>query len=659
MKLSKTRRQKIEGPAVRRELTFRAEEAIIDEESRIIRVSFSSTAPVLRRQRWDSDWLETLGHENNEVILDRINAGAPVLYNHARSDDWSTRDTRIGVVQRAWLENGRGEAELKISRREDAAGYWQDIRDGVLCNVSVGYVIHERVLMKQSDDEPDEYRVTLWEPLEISLVDIPADYSVGVGRSEDNATVRYRIIDIPDQETPMDLNNDDNVTDDQRAGNDSSAQVDAEQIRKQAQEEERKREQTRRKTIRGVFEHFPQYAELRDQCLDDPGIEVSEARKLLLDEMGKETISLNDPNKRIDMGTTDREKFVRAAVNWLGVRAGLKEEKRDNQNELNGFSLRELLRRSLELAGIDSRGLDETQMLQRAIGHGASDFPAITENIANKAMMEGFQDANETYQIWTQTGSLSDFKIASRIDRGGFNSLREVKRGAEIKQISTEDRKEQLQLSTYAEMFSIDRQTIIDDDVGAFTAIPQEMGIAARGTIGDLVYGILIGNPNMSDGVALFHANHGNLLTGADIATSSTDAMRTAIGTQKRLGVTGRSSNIMLGYLLVPKALQGLADQVRTSQFAIEGGATDTTAANYMANQFEVVPESRLDDDDPAGWYGAARRRTVEVAYLNGRAEPVIERMDGWTVLGLTWRIYLDAVAKALDWRTMAKNPGA
>lgn len=657
-----TRRQALDGPPLQRSsyddvsLQIRADEAVIDEENQVIRVTFSSEFPVLRRSFFDDDWIETLGHDAAEVLLDRLNAGAPVLYNHARSDDWSYRDTRIGVVQRAWIEKDRGHAELKISRREDVAGVWRDIQDGVLCNVSVGYKIHERTLIKENGDGgPDEYRVNRWEPLEISLVDIPADYTVGVGRSQEkDPSTKFRIIELDDKRTEAMPS--ENPTPENNPTPDANVNAIAEQARKEAIDAEKKR----RVDVRAVFEHFPQCSEIRDTCLDDPGITVEQARKLLLDELGKDTQPVNDPIRRIDAGETDREKFRKAAENWLPVKAGMKNAKRDAQNELNGYTLREVVRRSLELCGNSTRGMDEAQMLQRAIVHGSSDFPAITENIANKMMMEGFEDADETYEMWVDnTGSLSDFKIASLIDVGGFNAFREVKPGGEIKYVSTSDGKEQIQLATFAERFSIDRQTLINDDVGAFTMIPMEFGRAARATVGNLVYGILTGNPKMRDNVTLFHANHGNLLTGATPTTGSVNAMRVAMGTQKRTAVTDRASNIRLAYLVVPLALQGIALQIKNGQFEITSTGIDSTRPNHEANQFEVIAESRLDDDDPAVWYGAARRRTIKVAYLNGRREPMIMRKETTDVLGVEWVVYLDAAAKALDWRTIAKNPGS
>lgn len=166
-----------------------------------LRLSVSSETPYLRASWWDDPWMEVLGHKDGEVDLTRLNDGAPVLANHDRHTAvGNTPLAGIGTVERAWLEGGRMMADLVISRREALADLRQDIIDGLVRNVSIGYMINERVLTKANGDgAPDEYRVTNWTPFEISPVDIPADATVGLGRSADekaNSTPQYRVVDI-------------------------------------------------------------------------------------------------------------------------------------------------------------------------------------------------------------------------------------------------------------------------------------------------------------------------------------------------------------------------------------------------------------------------------------------------------------------------------
>jgi hypothetical protein len=180
-------RQRLEGTLHRSlpaDITVRAAEpGAADDGLLRLRLAFSSEAPVLRRSFFEDDWVEILGHNPTEIDLGRMNNGsAVVLANHSRDQaTGSTPLASIGVVERAWVEGGRLMADVAISRRDALADLRQDIADGLVRNVSIGYRINERVLTRAGGEVADEYRVTSWTPYEISLVDIPADATVGLG----------------------------------------------------------------------------------------------------------------------------------------------------------------------------------------------------------------------------------------------------------------------------------------------------------------------------------------------------------------------------------------------------------------------------------------------------------------------------------------------
>jgi HK97 family phage major capsid protein len=204
------KRSRIEGTLHRSlpaTITIRAAaEGQADDGLLRLRLSVSSEAPYLRSSWWDEPWIEVLGHGDDECDLCRFDGGAGVvLGNHNRyTPIGNTPLAGIGAIERAWLESGRLNCDIVISRREALADLRQDITDGLVRNVSIGYTIDERVLVKTNGDgKPDEYRVTNWCPFEVSLVDIPADASVGLGRSADDnpsTAARYRVVDLPPAE---------------------------------------------------------------------------------------------------------------------------------------------------------------------------------------------------------------------------------------------------------------------------------------------------------------------------------------------------------------------------------------------------------------------------------------------------------------------------
>jgi len=181
----------INGARYQRAATF--DRARVDAEARTVELSFSSEAPV---ERWFGT--EVLSHDTGAIELDRLRGGAPLLFNH-------DRDQVIGVVESAEIGDDRkGRAVVRFGRGALAEDKFRDVQDGILRNVSVGYMIDEWTEEKSSGGGK-LIRATRWTPLEISIVSIPADTSVGVGRSADahnEPTPEKRSPDMGPQTTP-------------------------------------------------------------------------------------------------------------------------------------------------------------------------------------------------------------------------------------------------------------------------------------------------------------------------------------------------------------------------------------------------------------------------------------------------------------------------
>lgn len=153
-----------------REIQFAVTRDQINVEARTVPVAFASELPY---ERW---WgTEILDVTPKSVRLGRLNGGAAVLVNHGT-------DQHVGVVASSQIDRDAvGRAVLRFGKSPEADVIFQDVVDGIRSLVSVGYQIHEMILEK-SGGSGDIYRVTDWEPFEISIVSIPADPTVGVGR---------------------------------------------------------------------------------------------------------------------------------------------------------------------------------------------------------------------------------------------------------------------------------------------------------------------------------------------------------------------------------------------------------------------------------------------------------------------------------------------
>ena len=145
----------------------------ISEEDRTFEFSCSSEAPYTR-----GSYVEVLSHEPGAIKLDRLNDGAALLFNH----DW---DELISVITKTEIDAGQKKLRVtvKLSQNEDGREALQDIKDGILTKVSIGYVPLAYEEEGKNEDGLPIYRVTKWEPYEVSLVTVPADTTVGIGKS--------------------------------------------------------------------------------------------------------------------------------------------------------------------------------------------------------------------------------------------------------------------------------------------------------------------------------------------------------------------------------------------------------------------------------------------------------------------------------------------
>jgi len=651
---TKVLKQRIDG-VLSRAATASVE--VADAEERRVRLSFSSEeAEVLRASFFEDPWFEILGHKDGEVNLDRLNGGAPILLDHMRGNVGG----QVGVVERAWVEKGRGYADVRLSKRDDVTDLWNDIVDGIVRNVSVGYSIEERTLVEANSNGPDKFRVTKWTPKEISFVDVPADAGVGVGRS-DGEHGMYRVHDITrEEEGSME----DETTNQPEtpavqatpAAGSRTDSVDADAIRAETERRVREAEASRREQIRALYQGglATDHADLLSRQLDDMSVTPEDAGRALLGAIAANQTPTG--GSRVETVQDETDKARTGIEIALETRAGIAAT--PERNEFTSMSLSEMARHCLRVRNVDMIGLDRMALVGRAFT--SSDFPNILSNVANKAMLMGAEEAGETFQLWTRQGNLSDFKINERDDLGEFTTLDKVLEDGEISFGSIGERKEQIQLATYAKRFGISRQAIINDDLGAFTRIPRRMGRAAIRTVGDLVYAVLTGTHLMGDGVTLFDATHNNLLAvGTAPSVASIGAARSAMRKQK--GVDGNvTTNILPRYLLAPVVLEDTVKQIVASETDIS--KTNSKAMNPIRNSVEIITDARLDAASLTAWYLAAdpgMHDGVEVGYLDGNPNPTLEQQAGWAIDGTEFKVRIDAVAKALDWRTFYKNPGA
>lgn len=269
----------------------------IDEEKRTVWINFSSEEQVLR-------WFgyEVLGHGEDEIDLTRL-VGAALLVNH-------NPDDQVGVVEEVRIDGDlRGRALVRFGKSKRASEIFNDVVDGIRRQVSVGYFIKDMRLEQESDEGPDVYRVTRWQPYELSIVSVAADFSVGVGRQLEKEQKAKK--ETPQKEgvrSESDATTSDvkNKGDDMSDKDEKEPTVDVKTVENSA----RQAEQNRTQDILAAGEKFG-CLEMALDYVRDQSKSVEDLHVAILEQRGQKATKAEDPSIGMDDKETANFSFLR------------------------------------------------------------------------------------------------------------------------------------------------------------------------------------------------------------------------------------------------------------------------------------------------------------------------------------------------------------
>lgn len=401
--------------------------------------------------------------------------------------------------------------------------------------------------------------------------------------------------------------------------------------------------------IKAVFAPFgTTHNDLLVECLGDLTITAEQAKDKLLAKLGAGTTPSATATPYAGNGNIVGDSVKQSLL----ARAGLIKDKADiKDNAYSAMTLREMARASLVDRGIGVSGHNAMSMIGLAFTHSSSDFGQILIDVAHKSLLKGWETATENFDQFTSRGTLTDFRPANRVGLGDFGYLPEVGEGEEYTYGTIGDEGARVALATYGQLFSITRQTIINDDMHMLTKIPEKMGQAARATIAKLVFAILTGNAIAQDGKALFDASHKNTLTGAALDVTNIDkAIQLMNGF---VNSRGEPLAIEPEFMLVPTSLHTRAKQVLGSA-SVEGADVNSGIINPIRDVVPALKSARLQIADPKSWY-LINKEAIEVSYLDGIDTPYMEQQNGFTVDGVATKVRIDAGVNVIDYRGVVK----
>ena len=366
-------------------------------------------------------------------------------------------------------------------------------------------------------------------------------------------------------------------------------------------------------------------------------------------------------NPRLDRVTlpSGASTFLRMAV------SPATEQDAENSRGYENYSLSDCVRAMLGSAGYDIGRAHVGYLLhlyrQDNRSFSTSDIGAFLTEVFGGMFVAGYEGGADTTEGWCAEGENIHLKPMPR-PRLSNTVLTKRGSGQSAESVTLEAVGEYTSIAEYSGKFEIDEQDLINDQFGAVEKeTPQMLGKAARRLRPDLVYAHLMSNPNMRDDKPLFHADHGNLITGAPLGVSS---LQSALAAMSRQIENGVDLNLRGRYLLVPPALEVTAKAVAReleqkeesatpgiivrSEARLENGVTDPDTGEHVAGSSNT-------------WYVSAEaEHTIEVSYLVGSDR--LPRIRQGVMVGGDFGMWFDVLhhvgVKALDWRGLVRVDG-
>jgi len=639
----------------------------VDIEQRTAELTWTTGAKG-RRWSWDvGSYMEELEVSEKAVRLERLNNGAPLLNAHSAYD----LDDVIGVVERAWIEGNEGKAIVRFSQREEADAIFRDVKDGILRNISVGYAVHRYEVAEEEDDKLPTYIARDWEPMELSLVPIGFDDGAKIRSAKTPAdypgqrfNTQFEIREAeqaPEQPAAVatETQEENEMTDESRAAEDQS---------QAAIEAERKRCLTIRSMAKKVG--------IADEFADDliaRGISSNEASAAMIDKLA-ERQACDQPNTRNAQPTVVTSGVDASVVaakrgamqNALLARCNPSVKLEENAREFRGMRLIDMARESVEMAGGNARGMTPQEIARAALGcdrsavraagmHTTSDFPILLGSTVNRTLRDAYALAPQTWRPLGRQTTVSDFREVSRVALGDIAALEKVNEHGEYKYGSLGEEGAPLKVGKFGKIIAITWEAIVNDDLSAMTRIPQALGAAAAQTESDVVWSLLLNNPDFVDGSPIFDSAHGNVAaSGGAINTTTLAAARAAMRKQK--SKAGHFLNLGPEYLVVGPDKELEAYQFTSSNYVPAKNADINDSRNAS---LQVIVDARITGNQ---WYLYAAPGlvdTFEYAYLEGEQGVFTETREGFEVDGMEIKARLVFGAAWIDYRGAYKNAGA
>lgn len=619
----------------------------LNEEKRTVQIKWYTGAKVDRYSWSQGKYFLQLSMDPSHVKLDRLKSGkSPFLNAHSSYSLGSV----LGVIEDVRIEAGVGYGTVRFSNRKDVEGIFQDVKDGILGNVSVGAQINKLEKIDEDENEVKTYLATDWEPLEVSLVPIGADPNAQTfsheNEGEDPLAKLFEGGHISMAEKPKDQEANPVVTPEPK-----QEALTAEQLASATKaERERVQEITRLGKLYGMDEKFA-------NTHIESGASLAKVKELILEELAAKAPDVSG----VSVGATENDKQREALQDALSHKINPSHKLKEERSPYRGQPLVGMAREYLGRQGVNVQGLSPHEIAELSLSgrtglayHTTSDFPLILADSINRRLRDTYMEALPTWQPFCSRATAPNFKKMKVVALGAVSSFKKVGESGEYQYGTMGESGEEYAVEKSGIIIALTYEAMVNDDLSAFDRIPRGLTAAARRQESNTIYDILMGNPTMADGEQLFSAAHGNIAaTGSVITDAALDAARQAMRTQK--DGDNVYLNITPEYLIVGPTLEGAARKMITRE-VVPGKTSDV---NIWAAAFNLIVDPRITDKK---WFLAASPAqidTIEYAYLAGEEGMSTTMRSGFEVDGLEIKVRHVFGAAPIDYRGLYYNPGA
>lgn len=679
----------------------------VDAEKRTFDIVFATETPVFRRG-WETNYNEVLAISPKSIRTERLaTGGMPLVNNH---NQWAGIQGQMGRVASYTIDTVKKEARatIQFSTQEQFKGIFDDIAAGIIRNISVGYRVWKYDVIKNDPNDAKEiptYRAIDWEPMEVSLVMVPADHNSSVRSAADENEVEILNSNIQNRSN-MEKNVEQQIRDAVRAAGLDEAFADgligrADMTLETATAEiANKRGGTPAPVVAPVAQQAPaadgdtsaravsaerervaninaiagKYQGKLERSFIDGLVgkqanggflTVDEARMAILEKLAESDVNISgggasvrsqdirDTNvpmvealmERAQPGSVQRFYNLDTATKGRGLSEAGK--------DFRFMSMVDMCRAICQKSGVSVAGLSKEEVVKRAMS--TTDMPDLFTSTVKRFMRMDYETYVPDWERFSQRVPADDFRVKTGIKVDSAVTFEEIAENGEYKESNViSNEKATIQLKTYGRRFSISRKTIINDDLGVLARMPRIIALGYRQFQSKKAWALVTGNALCPDGKSLFHADHGNLGTAAVIGDNALSAARTAM--RRQTSPEGNELLITPKFLMVPPELETKAQKLLKPIYP--GQVADVNLWSSLD------PFVNVYFADTNAWYMVADPNMISAdgmvhAFLDGQEGLYTESFINQDNDALVIKARGDFDCAMWGWQGWYKNPGA